>query len=232
MNASDVGSSDNRAATRLTGRLAFAWVGACATAELIGIGTAAGVAISGDVIGGGAPGDPLPLRLAVYTLSILAGAVEGAGLGYVRGVVLARRLPGFPVRPFLWSLIGIGMAGWAIGMIPSTFLATESGPDGPAEPALVTLLAVAALSGAAGGLLIGLVEWLVLRRVAAGLVAWVVWSTLAWSAAFVVIFAGAQAIGTDWLLWQRVGAGALTGLSAGIVLGLVSLPGLAALRGR
>jgi hypothetical protein len=214
----------------LTLSLALAWIAACAAAELIGMGTAAGVFVAGDAFSGGSSADPLDARLAFYGLSILAGAVEGFGLSWFRGKVLAKRLPGFPRRAFLVTLIAVGMVGWAIGMVPSTFFAPPPGPEGPGEPPLSAVLAIALAGGAAGGLLIGLVEAFVMRRTATGLALWAALSTVGWVLAFMVIFLGASTMPADWSLAARIGGGAATGLAAGAVLGLATLPALARLR--
>jgi hypothetical protein len=223
-----------RFATRLNRvPVGIAWIGACAGAELLGMALAAGAFGIGALLDA-QPGLSAPAaRWLTYALAVAAGGGEGLALGLLQGMVLKRRLPFLDLRHFIAAMVAIGLVGWAVGMLPATMFAVEDSADTSLVPlesdATLTIL-VAASFGAAGGVVIGIVQVLVLRPAAVGgFAAWILLNGLGWAAAFVVIFVGASAPPEGTSLAALLAAGAVTGVAAGGVLGLATLPALSRL---
>jgi hypothetical protein len=210
--------------------LGLAWVGACASAELLGMALAAGAFGIGALVDAQSGLSLSTVRWLTYALAVGAGGGEGLALGLLQGMVLKRRLPLLNFRRFVSAMVAIGIVGWAVGMLPATMFAA----DDPADPALarsevdaMLWFGLAASFGAAGGMAIGLVQALVLRPAAlGGLVAWVLLNGLGWAGAFVVIFAGASIPPEGAPLVTLLAVGAVTGVTAGGILGLATLPAL------
>ncbi|MGE0815761.1 MAG: SDR family NAD(P)-dependent oxidoreductase [Vicinamibacterales bacterium] len=198
------------------------WVGACAAAEFVGIGTAAAAAL-GVRAWLGEPAST-PGRLAVLAIVAAVGAVEGGALGVLQWRVLRERLP--RLRAFEWTTptVILAVLGWLAGMTPSLFVATavEISPGPAAEPPLAMVVAAAALAGAAAGLAFGAAQWLVLRRHAAGASAWIWIHAPAWALAMAAIFLGASLPDADWPAAAGAAGGALGGVLLGLVTGLVA----------
>jgi hypothetical protein len=211
----------------------LAWVGACAGAELLGMALAAGAFGIGVVLDSHSGLPASAARWLTYALAVAAGGGEGLALGLMQGMVLKRRLPPLDLRHFVAAMVAIGLVGWAVGMLPATMFAVEDSADAslvPSEfdPTLTILFA--ASFGAAGGVLIGMVQVLVLRPAAVGgFAAWILLNGLGWAAAFVVIFLGASAPAEGASFATLLAAGAVTGVAAGGVLGLATLPALSRL---
>jgi hypothetical protein len=194
------------------------WVRACAAAETVGMTAAAGAA----QVAGWLP-PTLPQRTAAgLTVVVLGGLVEGGALGVLQGRLVGAALDpdGRRVRR-RWGAVTLLVAGvgWAAASAPAALADQEASSTQP--PAVLVLVAAAAL-GAAMGAVLGLGQAWAVRGAADHPYRWVWGSVIAWSPAMVVIFAGATLPSAAWSPYVVVPVGALTGLAAGTVLGLVS----------
>jgi hypothetical protein len=130
-------------------------------------------------------------------------------------------------------MLGAGVA-WLLGMVPSTVAAllTEgpsSGVQPTPEPSAPVQYALALALGAVTGPVLGLGQWLVLRRHVVRAGRWIMANAVAWALGMVVIF-----LGMDQVPWGRGclvvvlgvylvcgAAGALVGVIHGRVLRLL-----------
>ena len=192
------------------------WTVLCAVAEAIGMTAAATAAkLSQTVVG-----EPATSGQAAASLSLVVagGLIEGAALGALQAAGLVRALPGLSKRPWLLVTTAVAGLGWAAASAPA---ALSGAGDGSAPP-LLLVLAGASLLGALMGALLGAAQASVLRGHVRHPWRWIGTSAVAWAPAMAVIFLGATAPGADWSGPTVAALGAVTGLGAGGVLGLVS----------
>jgi hypothetical protein len=151
--------------------------------------------------------------------------LEGVLVGAAQERVLLRYDSRFP--RWAWTVAtaaGAGMA-WLIGMVPSSVLAlasSETAQSAPAvEPPQAVVWVLAAGLGLVTGPILGLAQWVVLRRHVSHAARWLWANALAWTVGMPVIFAG-----MDRVPWQ--GHAALRALSiyavcgsAGVIVGAI-----------
>jgi MFS family permease len=165
----------------------------------------------------GEPGDGRESALAL-SLVVAGGLVEGLALGGLQAAGLGRMLPELNRRRWLLVTAAVAGVGWAAASAPAAL----SGDDGGAVPPLLLILGGAIGLGVVMGAVLGAVQATVLRTVVRHPWRWVAANMAAWAPAMAVIFLGAGAPGADWPLPTVVALGAVTGVAAGGVLGLVT----------
>ena len=193
------------------------WVVACAVAEAVGMTAAAGAARSATALA-----DHGTTHAAAWGLMIVVvgGLVEGTALGLLQARALARVLGPIGRRRWLRVTVLVAGLGWAAASAPAVLAGDDSG----AQPPLVLVLLGAAGLGAVMGALLGAAQASALRHRVRHPWRWVVGSTVGWTAAMPVIFLGATGAGATWPWWVVVPFGTVTGVSAGLVLGVVTGP--------
>lgn len=139
---------------------------------------------------------------------LLAGAGEGAVLGWAQSTVLSRVLPELSRRDWIVRTALAGLVAWAIGLGPSTWAA------GVTELPTAALVVLAVPAGGALLCSIGVAQWTVLRRHAPAAGRWIAWTAAAWVAALGVF----TAVTTP--LWQP-GQAAVTVALIGVLGGLL-----------
>jgi hypothetical protein len=176
------------------------WVRATTLGELVGF------LIPVAAVSAGADGAPGPLRLL---LVVLAGAGEGAVLGWAQSRVLRPLLPGLSTTAWTARTAAAAALAWAIGMGPSSL---GAGIDGwrPAVRVAVAVPAALVLL-----LSIGVAQWTVLRRVLPGSVRWIGWTSAGWLAGLTVFLCVAPPL---WHAGQDVVAVAAIGALAGVAM--------------
>ena len=110
----------------------------------------------------------------VVPVTLLAGAAEGATLGFAQALVVRRVLPGVGTRAWIGATAAGAVAAWAIGLVP--FLAGDALGALPvaAQVVLVVVLGAALVSS------IGLLQWRVLRLQVPRAGRWIPATALAW----------------------------------------------------
>jgi hypothetical protein len=192
------------------------WTILCASAEAIGMAAASSAAkVSQALVG--EPGNGRESAIAL-SLVVAGGLVEGIALGTLQAAGLGRLLPGLNRRRWLLVTAAVAGLGWAAASAPAVLTADSGG----AAPPLLLILGGALGLGAAMGAVLGAAQASVLRGQVRHPWRWVGANMAAWAPAMAVIFAGATAPGADWPGPTVVALGAVTGLLAGTVLGLVS----------
>jgi len=162
-------------------------------------------------------------------LGVLAGTlIEGSVVGTAQWLVLRRPLKSMRWRAWaLATALGACVA-WTLGVIPSILLSTapDTGGAAPGEMSDLVVYALAAGMGLVLGPVLGVPQWLVLRRHLPKAGWWVLANALAWMVGMVVIFIGTSFIPAEGitlpvallLLLFVVAAGALVGAVHGLVL--------------
>ncbi|MBE1495728.1 MFS family permease [Amycolatopsis lexingtonensis] len=146
-----------------------------------------------------------PLALPVL---LLAGAAEGAALGFGQALVLRRALPALNARHWVAATASAAAFAYLLGLAPSTWAAALT----TWPPAL--LWPVAAVLGIALLLSIGFAQWLVLRHLLARSARWVVTTAAAWLLGLAVF------LGFTMPLWQP-GQALVTTVLIGVFGGLL-----------
>jgi hypothetical protein len=201
------------------------WIVANAWAEAAGLGTTLllGRAAARVLEQDAGTGAVLAGAMAAVTLGVL---LEGALVGGAQARVLRGSLQDLSAADWIKAtMLGAGVA-WLLGMVPSTVAAlVASSPSSrtvpPPEPSALGQYGLALLLGAVTGPLLGLGQWLVLRRHVARAGRWIVANAVAWALGMVVIF-----LGMDQLPWQRGGLVVVAGVylvcgAAGALVGVV-----------
>jgi hypothetical protein len=138
-----------------------------------------------------------------FLLVVLAGAGEGAVLGWAQSRVLRPLLPGLSTRAWTARTAAAAALAWTIGIGPSSLGAVFDGW----APAVRTAVAVpAALLLLVS---IGAAQWTVLRRVLPGSGRWIGWTSAGWLAGLAVLLAVATPLwhpGQDVVLVAAIGA--------------------------
>lgn len=195
----------------------WGWVVSCVVGEAIGMTASASAARASE----GLPG------YAALAIVVAGGLIEGTALGVLQGAWLARRFPGLSHLGWIVATVLIAGLGWALASAPAVL----SDPDG-GEPGPVIIVVMAAGLGLAMGALLGAGQALVLRHHVRHPWRWIWISALAWAPAMVVIFAGATVPDGSWPRAAVIVLGALTGVVAGAILGLISIALMRTLGGR
>ncbi|MFF5289483.1 hypothetical protein [Paractinoplanes globisporus] len=156
----------------------------------------------------GAATAPAPAALAA-TAVVLAGAVEGAVLGWAQASVLRHALQGLHVAHWVAATAGGAVIAYAIGMLPST--AVGMGIDVP--PSL--LIALGPVLGLGLLLSIGTAQWCVLRLYVHHPARWIAVTASAWTAGLGVFLAFSMPL---WHPGQGLVAIAAIGVAGGLLM--------------
>ena len=198
------------------------WIVANGSSEALGLGTTflVGRAVA-PWLASRSPADTL---LGAAAAVVLGTLLEGVVVGLAQEQVLRDVLPG--LRPRAWTTataLGAGMA-WLIGMIPSTILglvAPSEGTTAPVEPSPLVQYSLAAILGLVTGPILGLFQWIVLRRHARRAGRWLWANAAAWAVGMPVIF-----LGMELVPWSRGGVAAAAAIyavcgAAGLLVGAI-----------
>lgn len=168
------------------------WVLANALGEAVGLGGTALVGTVAVLYVGKDAGVFAALVLAA--LAVLAGTlIEGTVVGSAQWLVLKEPLPRMRWRTWVLATGTGAFVAWTLGMVPSTLLSlgADSGGGRPsAEPSEAAVLGLAFLMGLVLGPVLGLAQWLALRRFVRRAALWMPANALAWACGMVAIFAG------------------------------------------
>jgi hypothetical protein len=176
------------------------WVAATTLGELLGF------LIPVAAISAGADEAAGPLRLP---LVVLAGAGEGAVLGWAQSRVLRPLLPGLSATAWTVRTAAAAALAWTVGMGPSSLGAVVQGWAPGARVAVAVPAALVIL------LSIGTAQWTVLRRVLPGSARWIGWTAAGWLAGLAVFLGVAAPL---WHAGQDVVQVAAIGVLAGVLM--------------
>jgi hypothetical protein len=178
------------------------WVGATTVGELVGF------LVPVAAVSAGADRAPGPLRLL---LVVMAGAGEGAVLGWAQSRVLRPLLPGLSTTAWTARTAAAAALAWALGLGPSSLGAVFD------DWAPAVRVAVAVPAGALLLLSIGTAQWTVLRRVLPGSARWIGWTSAGWLAGLAVFLGVAPPLwhaGQDLVLVAAIGVLGGVGMAA------------------
>ncbi len=162
-------------------------------------------------------------------LVVLAGTfIEGTVVGTAQWLVLRRPLKSIKWRVWVLATAIGAFVAWTLGMIPSTFIFTGADTGGASSAQMSDLMVytLAAVMGFVLGSILGVPQWLVLRRHLPKAGWWVLANALAWMVGMVVVFGGINFIPSGgstitiplMLLLFLFVAGAAVGAVHGLVL--------------
>jgi hypothetical protein len=194
------------------------WVAANSLAETVGLGVTAAVAVALAALGAGHR--PAWLLVALVG-TVLAGAFEGAVVGYAQWRVLRVPLPELAARPWVVATVVGALVAWTLGMLPTTLMGM--GGEAGAEPAIsdAAQLLLAATLGLLAGPVLGVPQWLVLRRFVPRASWWIVANAVAWAAGMPLIFVAAGLLPAEPTTATIVAAVLAACAAAGAVVGAV-----------
>jgi hypothetical protein len=196
------------------------WVIANALGELVGLGAAA---VAGVVL----------VQLFEATLTtfaslagagvmILLGVFEGVIVGLAQWLVLRRPFPTLSRRAWVLASATGAFVAWTLGMIPSTLINVGASDAGvpAAEMSDMLMYTLAAAMGAVLGPVLGIPQWLALRRHVRHAASWIPANAAAWALGMPVVFVGASTAAPGGLPGLVV-TGLLTAAAAGAVVGAI-----------
>jgi hypothetical protein len=179
------------------------------------LGEAAGFLFPVLVVLSGADGLPAGPRVAAL---VLAGAAEGAVLGWAQSSVLVRLVEDFSRRDWILRTALAAAVAWLIGMGPSTWAA------GLADLPVGALVLLVVPAGVVLLCSIGAAQWTVLRRHVGSAGWWIAWTAAAWIVGIGVFTAVTSP------LWQPGQGSVIVGL-IGVLGGLLMAATMAAVTG-
>lgn len=196
------------------------WVMANGVGEVLGLGVVAVAGVSLALTIGQAR-DAFSI-LAFAVVMILAGAFEGAVVGGAQWLVLRRRLPALRWQTWVQVSTAGAFAAWVLGMVPSTLIKLHADPAAPPPKVNHALMyGMAALMGAVLGPILGVPQWLALRRHVAQAGWWVWANAVAWAVGMPVIFIGVGTVARGGLGLRAAVLSVATCAAAGAVVGAI-----------
>lgn len=204
-----------------------AWVLANLVAEALGLGA---TLLIGIMLFGGL--ESLIGAVLVALLAVALGAiVEGSIVGGLQWFVLRRPIPDLRWRAWaVATAAGAGIA-WALGMVPSVAMSfvPAQGAQGTTQGfamAESVVLLLALLMGGALGAILGVAQWVALRRHVPAAGWWVLANAVAWAVGMVLVFAGTSFIPESGVVTPAsiiavIAGVVLAGTTVGAVHGLV-----------
>ncbi len=211
------------------------WVRAHVLAQIVSLAAAAGVYGLSEFIGSGDPGASQTMKTAAIALALGGELISAVTVAYLRGAVLRKLLPGFPMLG--WSLVVIGylmvMAMFTTLTGDSTSVPMKTMPQVTA-PVLLAGFGFLAVLGLIFGLVIGAIEALVLRTVAHGTGQWIKWSGLAWGGAMLLVYVSGLVVlkNPDLSPFMLALLNGAIKISLGLVIGAATVPALTRLTPR
>ncbi len=205
-------------------KLWFQWILANTVAETVGLG---GTLFIGILLLSNA--EKTVGVVFAAALAVLAGTlIEGTVVGTMQWLVLHHPLKSMRWRSWALATALGAFVAWTLGMIPSTFFftGTDAGTTSSAQMSDLMIYALAAAMGLALGAILGVPQWLVLRRYVQKAGWWVLANALAWMLGMVVVFIGTSFIPAGAIALQValvmllfiVAAGATVGAVHGLAL--------------
>lgn len=197
------------------------WVLANTVGEVIGIGLAAGVGVT--LVWALEPMVGTPGVLAGAGVMVVAGTLEGLAVGLAQGTVLRGQIKVMRLRAWVLATALGAFIAWILGMLPSTLMNFEQATNAdPVEINNLVMYTMAAGMGFVLGPILGLPQWIVLRRYVRKAGWWILANALAWAVGMVLIF-----MGVDVAVALEAGAGgialigAVTGGLSGAAVGAI-----------
>ncbi|HYK04108.1 MAG TPA: hypothetical protein VE974_20310 [Thermoanaerobaculia bacterium] len=194
------------------------WIAANALGEMLGLGVAALIGVAVAQAHTLPPGEEILLVSAAF---LAIGAYEGAIVGAAQWLVLRRLLPSLRAKEWVWATMAGAVVAWMLGRIPSALADWESVSGGVGQPApsLTTVVLLSAAAGAALGAILGVAQWIVLRRHVPHAGAWIAANVLAWATGMPLIFVAADLPGPHASMWSIAALLLVTVGLAGAVVG-------------
>lgn len=195
------------------------WVAANSIGETVGLG---GAALAGLLVASFSDdGSSLLWRVIAFAVMVLAGVFEGVAVGVAQWLGMRRALP--EIKGSRWTLataLGAFIA-WIMGMIPSFMMGNDNGMQGPG-PSEEMVIILAAGMGILLGPVLGIPQWVVLRRHLPSAGWWILANSAAWGIGMPIIFIGIGMIADgNNPLGVNIAMGALTCAVAGAAVGAV-----------
>ena len=165
--------------------LFLGWVAACIAGAFAGLALVGGLGAILMVVAAIAP---VAVGLLTAATILLAGAVQGAVMGFAQSLVLAHAIPSMPRSTWIRATVIGAVAAWVLALALSGFSTTG-------EPVSPALMAIAMLvTGTVLGLVLGYAQWRVLRAHLRGAGWWMVANAIGWAAGLAVAYRAAQHI--------------------------------------
>jgi hypothetical protein len=165
----------------------------------------------------------LTTRFLILASMVVAGVVEGSILGFFQWRVLRNRFPSLTALYWMGSTAAGAALCWLLGSLPGT-LASAAQPEAVTmgTPPLRFIVFFILLSGLILGSILGIDQWLVLRKHANHSTRWIGANASGWAAALVWIFLGASIPSEQSHLSFILIIGATYVILSGISFGMIS----------
>jgi hypothetical protein len=147
---------------------------------------------------------------------IVAATVEGAAVGLAQWWVLRRYLPALTWRAWVLATMLGAIAAWVIGMMMGT-----AGGDLFDSGEYAVALVIGVALGPVVGALLGLFQWIALRRHVQHAGWWVPANAAAWTAGMALIFVATSIVQEDTPVAVVAATWAVSGTLAGVVVAAI-----------
>lgn len=163
-------------------------------------------------------------KFLVLLLASIGGIAEGSCLAFFQWRVLRERYSRLTRIQWIRVTATIAALGWFLGMIPSLYFAPEPTQDGQIEFEMGLWIAIllGIVFGIVLGGLFGLFQWIELRKHACQAWWWIIANISAWFVAMTILFIGPSLVPSGSSLFMIVSVAVISGLLAGIALGLIT----------
>ena len=150
-------------------------------------------------------------QLGITAAAVVAGAGEGAVLGWSQGRVLRGFLPAIDAGLWVWATAAGALVAWALGWTtPSVAdLFPDLGPE--------VLIPLSVVTGSGLLLSLSVAQWLVLRRATDRAGWWIPWNVVSWLLAVPVVFVAMALVPEDAGAAVFAGVGVLSGLAMALI---------------
>lgn len=191
------------------------WVAANMAGEIAGLGTAALVGAAATALVSQAAGGLIDTLM--NAMMVVAGAVEGAAVGFAQWFVLRRFITTLKRSSWIWATIVGSVIAWLVMMPLGQFGANYIRPGAPES----TFILSGPIFGLFLGAILGVAQWTVLRRFVPHSATWIAANALAWSVGMFIVFGGASLPQAGTLPAVTVITVLLTGIAAGPAVGII-----------
>lgn len=199
------------------------WVWANGWSELAGLGGSLLLAWLGSQVLSLNESSLVVVLGSVLAAVVLGTFLEGVVVGFAQARVLRHRLSNLAPRAWIIATAVGAATAWLLGMLPSAMTGLASSAEAPPPETFEGPLqyVLAAALGLVLGPILGLPQWVVLRRHIPGAGWWIGANALAWAVGMPLVFLGMGLLSEEATILQIIATVLTSCLAAGLSVGAI-----------